>query len=66
MGVQIKYSGEVYGLKAKYKQEGELVFVLDTNELYGASGNLLLAWMVDEVIFEGGQVLVPPTEQGHP
>ena len=61
MGVRIKYFGEVYGLEAKYKQDGELVFVLDTDQLYGPSGNLLLAWMVDEVIFEDGRVLMPPT-----
>ena len=59
----IEYEGKTYTLKSHYRKLGKMVFVCDTNELFGAEGDRVLAELVDAVYFSDGSVLVPSASQ---
>ncbi len=57
--MQIEYLGETFAVGRYYKLKGELVFVCETDRLYGPERNQVLAKWVDAVRFSDRGTLIP-------
>lgn len=58
-GLRIEYFGETFAVNRYYHLDGEIVFVCETDKLYGPERNKVLAKLVDAVHFSDGATLVP-------